>query len=690
MVRTPARRRAKLIPAMGFLCLVSVFSARSYGNQAPQSGASADKMKIKVGVDEVRLDVVVVDGKGKQITDLTADDFEVYQDRKLQEITSVRYISQDRSIPNVKAAKPSEPGHPLPAQAPKREDIRRTIVFLVNDVSMGFEDVYRTRESLKKYVNEQMQTGDLIAIFKTSRGTATLQAFSSDKRELLTRIENIEWKGMAGTADFNAFTESQAPGQDSETRNISADFDAFRQTDWISADDDVQLLAIKYCIKALENMPGRKYIMLITPQVVVDSSPWAMMNYSITADAALHAGVVIHTLDIKGLTVDFTAPQNAYLPLSEKTGGLLLTGFNFFLDGLGDVNEQIKGYYLVSYIPPPNTFSRSRRQLFYPVTIKVKRKGATVHTRDGFFADPAREYELPGVKPSPLVDAMFSPFQYNDLGVDMATGYVSNFEKGYLLPTWMHLDGRNLSINEAGDGSRFVSFKAGASTTDIDGIFQDYGDLNISMRVQENDIQNLREHGINFSVSIPVKKPGGHYVRAAVQDQKTGARGSAYQFIEIPDLKKKRLAISSLYIIESAEDADWIRSVETGSAAKPSDTPSRKIAKRNPAFKDFRPGDSFEYIAAVYNAKIQKSRPPRLLSQIILYKDGAMYSKTDFEPVDVTGVDDYTRIPFRKTLQLGDSMPPGDYVLQLLIRDIYGKPKQNLAAQSLNFRITAQ
>ena len=39
-----------------------------------------DPFKITVNVSEVRLDVVVVDGRGRPITDLTADDFEVYNE----------------------------------------------------------------------------------------------------------------------------------------------------------------------------------------------------------------------------------------------------------------------------------------------------------------------------------------------------------------------------------------------------------------------------------------------------------------------------------------------------------------------------------------------------------------------------------------------------------------------------------
>jgi VWFA-related protein len=182
----------------------------------------------------VRLDVVVVDNKGKQITDLTADDFEVFQDSKKQEITSVRYISQEIPLSSRKAI--VSPGSETSITTPKlkREDVRRTIVFLVNDRSMLFEDVYRARMALRKYINEQMQPGDLISIFKTSRGTATLQAFTSDKQELVARTENIQWSPTWSTnfdfdkdfrKEWSDYWDNRNLGLDSEARIISAAFD---------------------------------------------------------------------------------------------------------------------------------------------------------------------------------------------------------------------------------------------------------------------------------------------------------------------------------------------------------------------------------------------------------------------------------------------------------------------------------
>ena len=75
------------------------------------------------------------------------------------------------------------------------------------------------------------------------------------------------------------------------------------------------------------------------------------------------------------------------LPLSKKTGGVFLDN-NWGINGIGDAEEEIKGYYLLSYIPPEKTFSESDKEKYHSIKIKVKRRGASVHTRDGFFGNP--------------------------------------------------------------------------------------------------------------------------------------------------------------------------------------------------------------------------------------------------------------------------------------------------------------
>ncbi len=162
-------------------------SPASIANDLEQTAKPEGNMKIRVAVDEVRIDAVVLNWRGRQITDMTADDFEIYQDGKKQEIISAIYINDQTSRPDSQAPLISVP-------ALSRDEIRRTILFLVDDLSMSFVNLHHTRMGLKNFVEKQMQPGDMVGIIRTSMGFNP--PFTSDKRQLLAEIENIQW-GMA-------------------------------------------------------------------------------------------------------------------------------------------------------------------------------------------------------------------------------------------------------------------------------------------------------------------------------------------------------------------------------------------------------------------------------------------------------------------------------------------------------------
>jgi len=88
----------------------------------------------------------------------------------------------------------------------------------------------------------------------------------------------------------------------------------------------------------------------------------------------------------------------------------------------------------------------------------------------------------------------------------------------------------------------------------------------------------------------------------------------------------------------------------------------------------------------VYNAKTEKGRKPDLESQFILYESGKALFKSRPEAVDMNNVNDFKRIPITIKLRLGDSIPPGDYILLLHVRDRLADKKRNLAVQALDFK----
>lgn len=163
----------------------------------PQDGV------IRINVNLVQVDAVVTDGKGKPVTDLSADDFEIRQDGKPQAITNFAYVNvRDRSIKSAPAAtvipaknvRPSTPAPPPPPPAVLRpEQIRRTVAIVIDDLALSFDSTVHVREALKEWVDKEMQPGDLVAIIRTSAGMGSLQQFSADKRLLSAAIDLVQY-----------------------------------------------------------------------------------------------------------------------------------------------------------------------------------------------------------------------------------------------------------------------------------------------------------------------------------------------------------------------------------------------------------------------------------------------------------------------------------------------------------------
>jgi VWFA-related protein len=671
-----------------------------------QSGNAEKGFKIQIGVEEVRLDAVVLDKNGHQITDLTADDFEIQQDYFRQKITSCIYVNDDQPRPQ-KTAEPSKDSRnasPIPAPPVTRADIRRTVVFLVDNLTMDFTEVHRARMGMRRFVETQMQEGDLVAIVPTAGGNATFQTFSSDKRQLLSMIDNVRW------------------------------FIDTRTTQMTS-----QMMAMSYSIRTLQDMPGRKALIIISPATMIPANlidkigisqndskhavEYTESTFNPLADAALRAGVVIHTLDIRGLDgppdinagngFDYSLldPKTGELspemisdkatraveirdsqtpiPLSKKTGGLFIKDSNWFVNGIGPVQEELRGYYMLTYTPAPTTFRPESRNYYHQVQIKVKRPGSEVHARDGFFGIP-EPVNAPANISNSLYTAIFSPFQYNDLKINLASGYIDDPQKGYLLQSSMHLNAKDLSITEGKKGNQVMTVEAASVTIDVNNDIKDSNAQRYHFDIKEENIPWIREHGIKFSLKLPVKKPGAYYVRAAVRDPVSGKMGSAYQYIEIPDLNKHRLALSNMFIINREEDLPWAASGAPEEFRKLLYPEVRMDPRKSPALRSYLPGETFECVAMIYNAKSDKGQKPNLESQLILYGNGNELFRSEPEAVDLSKVSDFTRILIKTKLSLMESFPPGDYVLLLQVKDNLANKKHNLASQALDFKALAK
>jgi VWFA-related protein len=562
-----------------------------------------------------------------------------------------------------------------------------------------------------------MQPGDLVSILRTDYGNRAMNMFQSDKHEVRARINALP-STMHDRHTFDAVAAMGGPAARASQE--------MKRLSYINLHEN-QLSTLSYSIRALKNMPGRKFLIIFVPASHrVDADLFSMFSqkYKSLADEALRAGTVVNLIDFGVIETNqfYIDPVGAWESaasfsaralggdiqrqnllnlqfvgtnsrlenpnnMPEQTGGITVTENNFYLNGIGTVGENLmKGYYLVSYAPPADTFKarNNRDDLYRPVKIRVRRKDAVVYTRSGFFGRLESGLDADTANQNPLIEAIYSPYQSTDINVNIAAGYVKDDANGYLVRSWIHLDPQNVKIVETEDGSGKISLEAVYVTSDINGKIQDSKHVDFSM--SKINMDWVKKHGIRFSMLLPIKKPGPYYVRISVQDKESGKIGSAYQFLEIPDLKKKELALSNIFMITSADDIQWMNSREASEGVFFPMFQEREI--RSPALRTYAIGDNLMTLTMLYNADAKAIARSEIRTQAILYKDGKEFLRGEPTPIASASVEDPGNILLANRFPVTSDMTPGDYVLQIIASDKKsGERQEGSASRIISFTV---
>src|SRR5205085_5904727 len=131
-----------------------------------------------------------------------------------------------------------------------------------------------------------------------------------------------------------------------------------------------------------------------------------------------------------------------------------------------------------------------------------------------------------------------------------------------------------------------------------------------TIRARGDTLERARRDGLVYTMRVPVKNPGAYQLRVAVRDASTEKLGSASQFIEVPDLKKDRLALSGI-VMQAAESAAPGGATNAAEGAQKEPDPQGSAALRR-----FHAGDRVDYFFNIYNAELDKATGrPRVQTQ---------------------------------------------------------------------------
>jgi VWFA-related protein len=529
----------------------------------------AQQPAFRTNVDLVVVDIVVRDKSGAPVKGLTANDFEIREDNRPQQIVSfnVEEITTTpptaQPIPPVLVAGTQTADKPAPATdvaatPVRREDLagRRLIVLLFDMSSMQPEDLERAGRAAADYVDKQMVDADLIAVATIDTTLKVLSDFTGDRERVKTALSQFTSVSAVGfetaAAETTATDETAASTGDAVTAD-TGEYDLFN--------NDARLRAIRTLSEQLAPIEQKKSILYFSGGMTRSGGD-NQVELRAATTAAVRANVALYPVDTRGLQAvvpggdasrpsargvnafsgrgvnqqfdQLFASQDTLQTLAADTGGKAFTDSNDFGAAFTQVQRDTSSYYLIGY-SSTNTQKDGR---FRRISVRVKRADLRVEARPGYYAD--RDFAHTGKqdRERQLEEQISAPVSTTDLPVVVSAGWFRLAADRYYVP---------LSVAVSGGGLRDAPEKG---TLDVLGLIRDEQGRPVGRMRETLDIppegggtRSSRQVLYQSGLTLP---PGRFSVKVVVRENAGGAMGSFETGVFVPDLKQAPVKVSSV------------------------------------------------------------------------------------------------------------------------------------------------
>jgi VWFA-related protein len=676
---------------------------------------------IRINTDLVQTDVVVMDRAGRFVEGLQREQFELRVDNKPQTISFFDLITsgsaaEDRQLA---AASGKSPVAATPEKLTSVEQ-RRAIGFFIDDMHMTAESIGQARKLLLNFIDKDMRTGDQVLIASSSGDLGFLQQFTNSKEVLRAAAQRLRFHllskldlavlpmtvfealrinegdfGMLNrkaTEVLSNYTTGSTPRTRLTALMAMAQEDVRKMAAQIVRQATIRDSAVLQTLESLARgasaLPGRKLVFFVSDGFVLDRrAPEVQVKTQRVTDAAARSGVVIYTVDTRGLftafadasteivamethsetlQADTVASQEILRTLASDTGGRAILNSNSLQGGITKALEETSNYYLLAWKPEPNNEGKVS---FRRLEVRIKdRPDLKVFARRGFFDTSQPDLKTSGnastanATSSDLYRALGSLYPRRDLQVSVYPTFTNDAQRGSILTISSQLAHSDFKSNPS-DNKQAPDVNVAYVVLNSAGKAVSSAEKKLTWNPVQDGVPG-KPIVTEFSLPIP---PGLYQIRLAARDNQGGRIGGAYQWLEAPEFSPQHLALSSLLLSEHRANPQ---------AAEEDD--NLNVAK------SFARTSSMLVQAFVYNAaQPSGGGPPQVTMQIKIFSRQKLVASSPANPLAITSGSDLTRIPCAVQLPL-KSMPPGLYTLQVTAAD---RITNKSVSQSIDFTI---
>lgn len=591
-----SRRARHYAVVLWCLLLTAVRVAGQSKPDPPQQPSQASDV-VRVNTELVQTDVMVFDKKGRFVDGLTADQFALKIDNKTQPISFFERITSE-SPANQRSAAAASADASVTNLSPTARG--RTSIFFIDDLHLAPASLVRTRKALLDFIEHGMADNDQAAITSSSGQIGFLQQFTNDKVALRSAVARLNYRantktdmdnppmsdyiasrireGDEGTIGFyvaemmkqNCFYAAAGGGLictiSTQAARLMVIERAQQITSFAVPDTNNTLALLEGLMRTAAQLSGRKLVFVISDGFFLnDQNTNSREKIKRITDAAGRAGVVIYTLDARGIVgegSDVTnsrpidtqgtsigssigeaiASQDGLNALARDTGGRPFRNTNAPMsEWVQKVLDETANYYLLAW--RPDNDEQKRGKFNHIEASIIGRPDLTVRLRGSYFKtaplpilttkkkpdkDPtkARQDDMRLVIDAPVTQRQIPTELELQLGQmpGVGTRVTASLQVGRDALTFDLNDGKQ--VVDLDVGGIFYNDKGKPITSFV-------GRLKVFPLPETSPTTKSARAIYAFSAWLPA---GLYQVRVGVRDLKSGRIGSAMQWIQVPNL----------------------------------------------------------------------------------------------------------------------------------------------------------
>jgi VWFA-related protein len=522
---------------------------------------------MKVQTDIVLTNVVVRDKKtGEVVKGLKQSDFTILENGKPQTIASFDYqnvdeaaVLRENSTVTGKATIADLLNREFAASPAALRD-HRLIVMFFDLSSMQPEDIDRAVEAAQDYVNKKMQPADFIALVSMATGLSMDQDFTSDKVALLKGL--AKYNGTEGTGFANGNEGGNSGGTSDDASSFTAD-----DSEYNSLNTDRELYAIRTIAKSLERVDQRKSMLYfsggLTRQGVENQA-----SMRAATNEAVKANMAIYSVDSRGLeamppvgnaskgslrgTAAYSGgamqsqldanfgSQETLATLSSDTGGKAFFDSNDFAPAFQQVQHDTEAYYILGF----HSSNPARDGSYRHLTVKLNRNDVKMDYRPGYYAPADFQHQKTEDREVALTEQLQSDLPATDVAVYLQALYFRLDSDKFFIPVSLIVPGSQIHSVKNGDRDK-ANIDVAGQVKNAQGIV--VGNVRDNVKLTLDVAQQVQRKNIQYSTGFTLA-PGKYHLKFVVRENQTGAMGSFETDLQVPDLKKSPLKLSSIVL----------------------------------------------------------------------------------------------------------------------------------------------